>query len=211
VSQRQRRTRGRTLAAVKSLLSFGAKLGALRFNVGAALLAPKSRNELAERILDEADVAKMLVLTEGRNHAFVRLAYASGLRVSELVGLAVGRSRRRRGRDAVRRRVRERREDADRAGFRRDGERDARPARRGAAEHVRFCGVEWGVHPAQAWRIVRGVDEIATPTRGRKSRPASRLPFSIAVRYSYTYSAVARKRGCMGFSFGEDFLFFDEN
>jgi integrase len=66
-----------------------ARFGALRFNVGAALQALKSREGLTDRILNEADMAKMLVLADGRNHALVRLAYAytGDLRVSELVGL----------------------------------------------------------------------------------------------------------------------------
>lgn len=80
-------SRGRVLASVKSLLSFAAKLGALRFNVGAALRKPPARDTLADRILEETHVARMLALTEGRNHALVRLAYAGGFRVSELVAL----------------------------------------------------------------------------------------------------------------------------
>jgi integrase/recombinase XerD len=80
-------SRGRVLASVKSLLSFAAKLGAVRFNVGAALRKPPARDTLADRILEETHVARMLALTEGRNHALVRLAYAGGFRVSELVAL----------------------------------------------------------------------------------------------------------------------------
>jgi site-specific recombinase XerD len=80
-------TRSRVLATIKSLLSFATKLGALRFNVGAALRAPTYRETLADRILSEADVARMLALTHGRNHALLRLAYAGGLRVAELVAL----------------------------------------------------------------------------------------------------------------------------
>lgn len=80
-------SRAQTLAAIKSLLSFAAKLGAVPFNVGAALNTPKSRDGLADRILSEAEVAKMLALSEGRDHALVRLAYAGGFRVSELVAL----------------------------------------------------------------------------------------------------------------------------
>jgi integrase/recombinase XerD len=80
-------SRGRVLASVKSLLSFAAKLGATPFNVGAALRKPPARDTLADRILEEMHVARMLALTEGRNHALVRLAYAGGFRVSELVAL----------------------------------------------------------------------------------------------------------------------------
>jgi integrase len=80
-------SRGRVLASVKSLLSFAAKLGAMPFNVGAALRKPKARDTLADRILDEQQVARMLALSDGRDHALVRLAYAGGFRVSELVAL----------------------------------------------------------------------------------------------------------------------------
>ena len=154
------RTRGRTLAAVKSLLSFGAKLGALRFNVGAALQAPKSRDGLADRILNEADVAKMLALTDGRNHA-VRLGYAGGLRVSELVGLRWsdltdaadgtlyvtiygkgGKTRTIRVSAATGNVMRALRADAPLSGF-------------------VFAGRNRGLDPAQAWRIVRAATKRA--------------------------------------------------
>jgi integrase/recombinase XerD len=76
------------LTALKSLLSFGHTLGVLPVNAGAALRVPARRSRLAERILPEADVHKLLALeTHPRNHAFLRLLYVSGLRVSEAVGL----------------------------------------------------------------------------------------------------------------------------
>lgn len=80
-------SRGQALAAVKSLLSFASKLGALPFNVGAALKKPKSRDGLADRIIGESAVQKMLALTTGRDHALVRVLYATGGRVSEIVAL----------------------------------------------------------------------------------------------------------------------------
>jgi integrase/recombinase XerD len=82
-------TRARRLKALKSLLSFAAKLGYLPFNVGAAIRGPKVGNKLAERILTEDQVAAMLEVVEKhpRDHALIRLFYNGGLRVSELVGL----------------------------------------------------------------------------------------------------------------------------
>jgi len=80
-------SRGRHLASVKSLLSFASKLGALPFNVGAALRKPAARDTLADRILTEDDTAKMLALTEGSEHVLIRLLYAGGFRVSEIVAL----------------------------------------------------------------------------------------------------------------------------
>ena len=92
-------TRARKLSAVKSLLSFGHKLGFLVYNVGAAVSPPKTRDTLAERILPEAAVHRVLAaadaradapgasFTDRRNALALRLFYASGGRVSELAGL----------------------------------------------------------------------------------------------------------------------------
>jgi site-specific recombinase XerD len=76
------------LSAVKSLLTFGQKTGYLQFNVGAALELPTVRDALSERIATEEAVLKMLTLeTNARRHMILRLIYAGGVRVSELVGL----------------------------------------------------------------------------------------------------------------------------
>src|SRR5207248_3577213 len=81
-------TRARRIGAVKSLLSFGARNGLLPFNVGAALRVPPVKNVLAERILEENDVIRLIALEpDGRNHALLRLAYIAGLRISEICGL----------------------------------------------------------------------------------------------------------------------------
>jgi integrase/recombinase XerD len=82
-------SRYRTLSAVKSLLAFGHSLGYLPFDVGRALRLPALRNRLAERILSEADLHRMLNLEpDSRNRAILTLLYASGVRVSELCGLS---------------------------------------------------------------------------------------------------------------------------
>ena len=96
-------TRARKLSAVKSLLSFGHKLGYLIYNVGAAVSPPKQKDTLAERILPEAAVHRVLAVADAaasgtaggpggsfvqrRNALALRLFYASGGRVSEIAGL----------------------------------------------------------------------------------------------------------------------------
>ena len=81
-------SRGRTLSAVKSLLAFGHRLGYLAFDVGRPLRLPRQKNRLAERILSESDVHRLLALEpHRRNRVLLRLLYAGGLRVSELCTL----------------------------------------------------------------------------------------------------------------------------
>ena len=82
-------SRYRTLSALKSLLAFGHRIGYLPFDVGRALRLPAVRNRLAERILSEADLHRILSLEpNARNRAILTLLYASGVRVSELCGLS---------------------------------------------------------------------------------------------------------------------------
>jgi integrase/recombinase XerD len=81
-------SRARSLSAVKSLLTFGCRIGYLPFNVGAPVRLPRLKNTIAERILPEEQVLKMLTLeAKPRNAALLRLLYGAGLRVSELVAL----------------------------------------------------------------------------------------------------------------------------
>ena len=81
-------TRARALSGVKSVLAFGHRIGVLPVDVGAALRLPGLRGRLAERILPEDDVQRMLALEPSpRNRVLLRLLYAAGLRVSELCGL----------------------------------------------------------------------------------------------------------------------------
>jgi integrase/recombinase XerD len=81
-------SRARTLAAIKSLLAFGQRTGYLPLNVGAALKLPMAKNTLAERILSETQVHRLLALEPNhRNQVLLRLLYVAGLRVSELAAL----------------------------------------------------------------------------------------------------------------------------
>ncbi len=76
------------LATIKSLLSFGHKIGVLPENVGLSMRSPKAPDCLHERILSESDVFAMIALeTNPRNRAVLLLLYSGGLRVSELCQL----------------------------------------------------------------------------------------------------------------------------
>jgi site-specific recombinase XerD len=89
--ERSAASRARLLSSVKSLLAFGHRLGVLPANVGAPLRLPVVKNQLAQRILEEGDLQKILALeTDPRNRVLLRLLYAGGLRVSELCGLTWG-------------------------------------------------------------------------------------------------------------------------
>lgn len=78
----------RTMSAVKSLFAFGHRLGYLPFDVARPLRLPALRNALAERILEETDVLRMIALESmPRNKCIVLTLYAGGLRVAELCSL----------------------------------------------------------------------------------------------------------------------------
>jgi len=81
-------SRYRCLSSVKSLLAFGHRIGYLPFDVGRVLRLPSVRNSLAERILPEADLHRMLSLEPNeRNRVLLLLLYASGVRRGEVAGL----------------------------------------------------------------------------------------------------------------------------
>ena len=78
----------RAMSAIKSLFAFGFRLGYTQFDVGRALRIPGFRNELAERILGEAEVLRIISLEPNpRNRAMLLTLYAGGFRVSEICSL----------------------------------------------------------------------------------------------------------------------------
>ena len=78
-------TQATAISIVKSLFSFGYKLGVLKINVGKLIKLPKSKDTLAQKILIESDVKLMIDRTNNeRNQAILYMLYGCGLRVSEL-------------------------------------------------------------------------------------------------------------------------------
>ncbi len=87
-------TRARKIAAIKSLFTFGQKLGYFRFDTAKPLRQPKLKIKLAERIMPERAVIAMIGLrrenetqNERRDRMILTLFYAAGIRISELCGL----------------------------------------------------------------------------------------------------------------------------
>lgn len=78
----------RTMSAIKSLFAFGHRLGYLQFDIARPLRLPALRDGLADRILEETDVLRMIAL-EGnpRNKAILMTLYVGGFRVAELCSL----------------------------------------------------------------------------------------------------------------------------
>ena len=78
----------RALSAIKSLFGFGFRLGYLTFDVGRAMKLPTLRDGLADRILSETDVLRIISLEpKPRNRAILLTLYAGGFRVSEICAL----------------------------------------------------------------------------------------------------------------------------
>lgn len=81
-------TQARKLSAVKSVLSYAHRLGYIPFNVGAPVRLPKIKATLAERIMPETSVHRMIALeADARNAALLLTLYGAGLRISEVCGL----------------------------------------------------------------------------------------------------------------------------
>jgi integrase/recombinase XerD len=156
-------SQARAVNAVKSLFAFAKKIGYLTFNPGAAIFSPKIKKNLAERILPEPQVHRLLALEpHPRNRVLLRLLYAAGGRVSEICNL---KWRDVQPRDAAGQitifgkggKTRTVLLSADTwqeiFGLRGESEPDAPvfPSRKGQGH----------LHPSQAWRIVRAAAERA--------------------------------------------------
>ena len=78
----------RKLASVKSLFTFGHKIGYLLFDVGKPLKIPACKDKLAERILSEEEVQTIINSVKNkRNRLIIKTLYYTGIRVSELASL----------------------------------------------------------------------------------------------------------------------------
>jgi integrase/recombinase XerD len=78
----------RKLKAIKSLLGFAHRIGYLTFDVGRPLRVPRLKEKLAERILAEEQIHRMIAMEPlPRNFALLKLVYGCGLRITEAVGL----------------------------------------------------------------------------------------------------------------------------
>jgi len=81
-------SRKRRLCSIKSLLSFGYEVEYLKYNAGLKLATPKPKDTLAERILNELEVATMIALTTVvRDRLLIRFLYTTAARVSEVQSL----------------------------------------------------------------------------------------------------------------------------
>ena len=81
-------SRVRTLAAIRSLFGFCHRVRYLPTNAAAELTLPCYEQRLAERIVSEDDVSRLLEISaKTRDFVLIRLLYGAGLRVSEACGL----------------------------------------------------------------------------------------------------------------------------
>jgi site-specific recombinase XerD len=76
----------------KSLMKYAHELGYTQFNVGAAIKVRSGGNrgaKLAKRIISETEVALLIRAARSkRDRMLLQVAYAAGLRISEIVGLS---------------------------------------------------------------------------------------------------------------------------
>ena len=78
----------RTLAAVKSLISFAHRIGYLPFDVGRPVKLTAAKDTLSERILSENEIHRIISSEPmPRNKLILKMLYCSAVRVSELSNL----------------------------------------------------------------------------------------------------------------------------
>lgn len=84
-------TKRRRIAAVKSLLTHGHRIGFLSEDAGIAFRMERGRDNFADRILSREQV-KQIISDEAdpRRNAFLSLLYGTGLRISEACALCWG-------------------------------------------------------------------------------------------------------------------------
>ena len=76
------------VATVKSFLGFAHRVGFTRFNAAPLIKLKKAPRQVAQRILGELEVRKLIdAANPGRDRLLLELGYFGGLRVSELVSL----------------------------------------------------------------------------------------------------------------------------
>ena len=81
-------SQGTIVGAIQSLFSFACKIGYLTTNPAVLLKRPPHQRNIAERIVDEADIRRLIALTTNpRDAVLLRLAYVSGMRIAELSSL----------------------------------------------------------------------------------------------------------------------------
>ncbi len=77
------------VAAVKSFLGFAHRVGFTRFNAAPLIRLKKAPRQVAQRILGEIEVRKLIdAANPGRDRLMLEVGYFGGLRVSELVSMA---------------------------------------------------------------------------------------------------------------------------
>ena len=76
---------------VKSLLSYGHRLGYLQFNAGVVIKVGTAAQSVAKQIISEVEIGLLVRAADTkRDRLLIKVGYAGGLRVSELVRLTWG-------------------------------------------------------------------------------------------------------------------------
>jgi site-specific recombinase XerD len=74
---------------IKSLLSYGHRLGYLQFNAGVVIKVRSESRSVAKRIVSEVEIGLLVrAARTRRDRILVEVGYGGGLRVSEIVGLS---------------------------------------------------------------------------------------------------------------------------